>query len=315
MKVAHCHQYHNKQGVQQLLGIIESLRKQNETLVKRQKTLKSFVNEWDGEPEDVGASNQWMNQNIRNESFNHTSAPTQPIPERLGPGIAQYTATRNSWGAMETPSKPPWNLLPLYFDDFSDPKRCSCPWFIYPEKIINCPDTPESPLDILYGSKTNPLANMIHMALERRPIRDPERLAIGWISYHFTRWILAPSQKTYDNLPPFLRPADDQLQIEHPIVLDFVPWSKLRSNLIRQWSLYDHDREGMFGLFGCCTKLRWPWGVKVLERNEANVLCMKPAFYELFMKIEGWGLTPEFLTKFPNLMTGIDVESLIFNVA
>ena len=308
-KIAHCEQYHNDQGVQQLLAIIRRLRKQKEDLLQRQKSLKSLVNSWDEEQEDSLTSNQWLSQGTQKE----TNATARPNPKNSGSGVAGYCAVQKELSSMRIDS--PWNQLPLYFDDFSDPTKASCPWFLYPEKTINCPNTPESPLDILYGSKTNPLANMIHLALERRPIRDPERLAMGWIAYHFSRWILSPSQKTYERLPHFLRPVDQQLRTEHPIALSFIPWSQMRVNLIRQWPLYAHDRDGLFGLFGCCIKIRWPWGLKVLERNAENVLCIKPAFYELFMKEEGWGITPEFLSKYPNLMTGIDVESIVFTVA
>ncbi|KAJ5825401.1 hypothetical protein N7474_002539 [Penicillium riverlandense] len=328
MQVAHCEQYHDEKGVQNLLELVEDLRKQNEALVARQKALRALVGSWDEELELTESSNPSMIQNTSNGALDLSFPMTHSIlrdSQFLGMVDHPHPTTPNmpltSTSPLQQAHKDgltefdsPWNELPLYSDDFSSLQTVSCPWFAYSEQIPQCPDTPESPLDILYGSKTNPLANMIHMAIERRPVRDPERLAMGWIAYHFSKWIITPSPRTYENLPLFLRPVKEQYQMKHPIAVSCVPWPKLRSNLIRQWSMYNNIRDDFFGLFSCCVKIRWPWGVKVLERNEENVLCFKPSFYETFMKEEGWGITQEFINKYPNLMVGIDVGSLVFKI-
>jgi hypothetical protein len=67
-------------------------------------------------------------------------------------------------------------------------------------------------------------------------------------------------------------------------------------------------------MLACCTKIRWPWGEDILERNEENELCIKPTFYETFMSESGWGLTPEFIDRYPDLVAGIDISSLVFEV-
>lgn len=327
VQVAHCEQHHNEKGVQHLLEVIEALRKQNETLFARQKALRSLVSSWDEDSEVTGSSSPSMTQNMSDGQLDlslpmvhsilrdsvsqsisdHPTAPKIPLTSTTLPLQQGHEDRPVDFGS-------PWNELPLYSDNFSSLTTVSCPWFAYPEQTIQCPDTPESPLDILYGSKTNPLANMIHMAIGRRPVRDPEILAIGWIAYHFSKWIITPSPRTYANLPLFLRPVKEQSQIKHPIAVSFVPWPKLRLNLIRQWSVYENNRDDFFGLFACCVKVRWPWGVKVLQRNEENELCFKPSFYETFMKEDGWGITQEFINEYPNLMAGIDVSSLLFNM-
>jgi hypothetical protein len=204
---------------------------------------------------------------------------------------------------------PPWKQIPPYIQtpNFSL-------WFAYPEKIGPCPNSPSSPLDILYGTKANPLADMIHTALQKRPIRNPERLGMGWLIYHMSRWIISPSPETYGQLPPFLRPVHGQMQIPHPLGLDFLPWPRLRLNLIRQWHLYCDDWSDLFGLFACCAKIRWPWGEDILERNGENELVIKEQFYKTFLSESGWGLTAEFIGRYPDLMSGIDANSLVFKV-
>lgn len=326
VQVAHCEKYHNDNGVQNLLGVIEGLRKQNEILVARQKAMRSVVNSWDETFEVTGSSSSSMAVDTDNEKVGRSFPQEQYIPGINEPldiidHMARPEVPPTSTSPLEQTSRghsigitSPWNELPLYSDNFSSLQSVSLPWFANPDQIAQCPDTPESPLDILYGSKTNMLANMIHTAIERRPIRDPERLAAGWIMYHFSKWIIEPSPKTYEKLPSFIRPVQEQFQFEHPIAISGIPFPKLRSNLVPQWSLYENNRDDFFGLFACCIKIRWPWGVKILDRDEDNELRIKPSFYDTFMKEDGWGITQEFISKHPNLMVGIDVGSLVFNM-
>lgn len=326
-QVAHCEQYHNDAGVKNLIGVIDGLRKQNETLVARQKALRSVVNSWDEKLEETGRSSSPMTQNANIEQTGHSfpqASYTQGAQASLNMPDHPTCSMAPSNSPASLPQTPgvypidpslPWNKLPLCSDDLSNVETSSLPWLAYPEMIAQSPDAPESPLDILYGSRTNMLANVIHTFIERRPVRDPERLAMGLMLYNFSKWITEPSPKTFAKIPAFTRPLQEQFEIEHPIAISFLPYPKLRSNLVHQWSLYENNRDELFGLLACSVKIRWPWGVKILDRDEDNEIRIKPAFYETFMKEEGWGITQEFMSKHPNLMIGADVDSLIFNLA
>ncbi|KAJ5907582.1 hypothetical protein N7495_000264 [Penicillium taxi] len=287
-QLAHCEQYHNDKGVQQLLDIIKGLRKQNETLQDRQKSLKTLVNSWDGAQEMI--PDDW-NCSRRTHPKSHDESLKPPILNDSNPkrvvNLNTPTSPTSTPPQLHPNTNLSWNQLPLYSDDFSNIQTTSC------------------------FCKTNLLANMIHTALCRRPIRDPEKLATGWLAYHFTRWIFAPSPSTYSRLPDFMRPVQDQLRVAHPLIFDLVCWPRIRLNLIRKWQIYDKNRDELFGLFGCCVKLRWPWGEKILERNEDNEITTREEFYNVFMKEEGWGVTQEFINQFPELMDGIDIDSLV----
>lgn len=67
-------------------------------------------------------------------------------------------------------------------------------------------------------------------------------------------------------------------------------------------------------MFACCAKIRWPWGEDILERNGENELVIKEEFYKTFLSESGWGLTAEFIGRYPDLMSGIDANSLVFKV-
>lgn len=326
-QVAHCEQYHNDTGVKNLLGVIDGLRRQNEILVARQKALRSVVNSWDEKLEETGPSNSPMTQDTNTEQAGHSFPRESCVPGgsnsldmanhlacSMAPSTSPASLPQTPKAAHSINSSSPWNELPLYSDNLSSIETSSLPWLAYPEMIAQCPDTPESPLDILYGSRTNMLANVIHTFIERRPVRDPERLAMGLIIYHFSKWIIEPSPKAFAKLPTFTHPLQEQFEIEHPIAISSLPYPKLRSNLVHQWPLYENNRDELFGLLACSIKIRWPWGVKILDRDEDNQIRIKPAFYETFMKEEGWGLMQEFINKHPNLMVGVDVGSLVFSI-
>lgn len=321
-RVAYCEQHHGDEGTQRLLQLIKGLRSQNDALLKWRERLLSFVNSSPVDAPGISAGHTAAGQRTHLASDQCRIANTSMsdafcvLPDRL-PNLDQPATTCPS--VTPEPLLPSvhdvWKRLPSHEDDFSDATTVSCPWLLHLEQIIPCPDIPSSPLDILYGSKTNALADLINKATRRRPLRDPERLALGWLVYLLTRWLIAPSPTTYDNLPAFLRPTTEQLEIVHPIALDFPPWPGFRANLVRQWDSHRGFRDDLFGMLACCSKVRWPWGEPVLERDEGNELRMKPDFYKTFTSEAGWGLTPEFIARYPQLLVGVDVHSVIHEVA
>lgn len=104
-----------------------------------------------------------------------------------------------------------------------------------------------------------------------------------------------------------------QLHRSHPVALDMLVWPQMRVNLIRQWDRYDFAE--LMGFFSCCVKVRWPWGVDVLERDEDDNLRMKSEFMDVFFQESGWGLTTEFIEKYPEVFEGMDVEAVRFHMA
>lgn len=315
-RVAHCELYHEDRGVERLLEVITGLREQNQTLIARQNDLKTLVNSWPDIQNTPSTENPWLcsEEHLRSNESHMSYSERADIESPSGRSSGSVSNLERSL-ALATKDDLAWKQLPLYCDEFSDIRNVSLPWLAYPEQIAGCPVTLSSPLDILYGSKTNYLANAIHLVLERRPLREPEKLAMGWVTYHFTQWIISPSPESFGRVPSFLRPIQDQLQISHPIALSCIPWPKIRSNFIRQWHFYEDNREMLFGMFACCTKIRWPWGEKVLDRDDNNELRIKPNFLEKIMSEDGWGITPEFVRQYPALTAGADTDSILYRMA
>ncbi|TQV93251.1 hypothetical protein IF1G_07829 [Cordyceps javanica] len=302
---------------------MSALRQQNRSLVQRQELLKSLVLSW-GEPGlVVAAEGEWTGGNP--PALGHPPC-IRTTPAQTGGATAVYNAAQPhaeiarqpktlvaSDGARPPPPPPSWSLIPPHDDDFSNLETLAgCPWFGHAELIRGCPDTPHSPLDILYGSRLNPLADMIYSTSNRRPFREPERLATGWMAYLFTRWVCNPCPATYGRMPSFLRPVGAQLEITHPMVLNLVPWPAVRIALIRAWPRYRDNYRDFFGLFACCIRIRWPWGDNVLERASDNTLVMRDDFYKILMSESGWMVTKDFVDQYPALFAGINVASILY---
>jgi hypothetical protein len=115
---------------------------------------------------------------------------------------------------------------------------CFRGWLQRPDLVESSPDSP-APLDLLYGSKTNFLANVIHEAVRKWPSRDPERLAGGWLCYHFIKWLICPTQEAYSRLQPWQRLVEAQLRTRHPYFVDLLWWPVLRTNVIDMQHRYD----------------------------------------------------------------------------
>ncbi|GAQ11592.1 hypothetical protein ALT_8913 [Aspergillus lentulus] len=207
---------------------------------------------------------------------------------------------------------PAWCLVPMnkYGHDPSLVPATS-PWLTRPDLVIACPPVP-APLDLLHGTRRNYLANEIHRAIRRRAIRDAECVALGWLSYVYGKWRVSPNPATFARLAAFQQPVMTQIQQGHPTALDLIIWPQLRVNIIRNWTKYDFTE--LTGYLSCCTKVRWPWGKDMLERDADDNLQIRQEFFEVFTRESGWGLTSEFLDKYPELMEGLDVEALRFRM-
>lgn len=305
----------------QLLSTVESLRRENERLRVRQERLRGMVAEW--EIEDAPVSGALVNgQSISIDGtmlpLGYNTIPSASVSASASPleSSEQYTtnnktAQNANTEALQSPANTPeWYLTPIneyghnlfYFP-------ATCPWLSYPDLIASCPPYP-SPLDLLHGTRRNFLADQIHQLIRRRAFRDSECLALGWLIYLFSKWRVSPSRETFARLAPFQRPVATQLQKGHPAALDLMVWPQLRVNLIEHWTKLDFVEFA--GYASCCIKVRWPWGEDVLERDEEDKFQVRREFMDVFTRESGWGLTTEFIERYPEFVEGMDIDSVRF---
>ncbi|PLB44236.1 hypothetical protein P170DRAFT_502878 [Aspergillus steynii IBT 23096] len=329
-RVAFCEKYHGGDWIHQSgpqSSEMESLRRENRTLHTRLESLRQMFDSWGGDtsfeprerhipiPGPLTGSRR-PTEPLMPSKPQQEATLSAPVPRDFtdttdGPDIVHLPALHHP--IHELPSAiPPWYLVPMNDNGHLPPRVPPlCPWLSRPDLVIASPPHP-SPLALLYGTRRNWLADQIHRSIRQRAIRDSECLAVGWLAYNFSKWRVSPNPETFARLATFQRPTLAQLQHGHPVGLDLLPWPQLRSNLAQTWHRYDYAE--LTGYLSCCMKVRWPWGEEILEPDEDDNMQIRRKFVDVFTCETGLGLTDEFISKFPELLEGMDIETLRFDI-
>ncbi|KAI9155746.1 hypothetical protein HJFPF1_08335 [Paramyrothecium foliicola] len=183
-------------------------------------------------------------------------------------------------------------------------------WRTRPDLARACPDLPQ-PIELLYGSKTNFLADTMHRNFRSWPCRDPERLAATYLTYTLVKFILSPTEERYQGLCDFQKPVPEQQDNVHYFFIDFIMWPILRANLIRLQNKYDIVE--VVGLLVCCMKLKWPWNEAIFEPDDDGRVRMKSIFLDTFSSLDNWSLTREFWDRYPMLVEGLDEKTALWD--
>lgn len=313
-QVATCKQHHGADRTGDLISVVNQLYRENEALRARHERLRAvLMDDPPSHPLSIG--------NVEPATLSISFPPTQQSSETerhsdqiadLATSPSQPEAHPSDTDSGDQLSPEAWYLVPM---STTQANQIAFPgnsmWLEYPDLVSACPTNP-SPLDLLHGTRRNFLADQIHRSLRQRAIRDAECLAIGWQLYHFSKWLVMPDPTTFARTSPYLRPIKPQLQIDHPRAIDLVFWPQVRANLLKNWTSYDF--VDVMGYLSCCTKLRWPWGKPILERDSDDELQMRGDYFETFTRESAWGLTSEFIERYPELLEGMDVESIRFRL-
>lgn len=243
-------------------------------------------------------------------------AGPEPIPLSTPEGSPETRPSpRDSRGEVTAVSIPianvSWLLLPVNTVS-NGPTRLDCTWLNFPHAVVDSPDVPQ-PEDLLFGSCKNLLANGIHKSLRTARVAEPERLAMGWLLYIYSRWRIIPTRENFERIPHFLRPTVEQTSQRHPARIDMVPWPGLRLALMKEPS--DSQLDETLELLACCLKLRWPWGKEFLQMKDDGSRRLVDEFLKTLMSLDGWGITREFAVVYPDLIQGLNLHIIEYNVS
>ncbi|KAE8420687.1 hypothetical protein BDV36DRAFT_249332 [Aspergillus pseudocaelatus] len=233
--------------------------------------------------------------------------------------------------ASDSPTSPsPIVELPLMPDMHPTPGPDTCPlitpkeyslmtahsrswsgWLALSDTIAKLPLL-ASPLELLHGSRHNWLADQVNRLLRRLSIREPDRFALSWILYVFVRWRANPTPLAFANMPTFLQPVAGQVrQDQHPEMIFFL-WPQLRVNVLEHWDTIDILELYRYAISAC--RVRWPSSQSIWDWDDDDNMFVKPEFFQTFMDRSGWGFTSVFIDKYPQLMKGMDVEHIRYDI-
>ncbi|KAB8252682.1 hypothetical protein BDV35DRAFT_404372 [Aspergillus flavus] len=304
-RVTYCKRHHGAVWVQHIMAAMENLQRENQMLRERQERLHAIFSSWEQDETTLQATRGDM-MPIRIDPSNASADPlSTEQPLNIGVINRDGMPSQGSRSSHSNPASPlfpsetasgsipAWSLTPINeYGHISPPLPATCLWLAHPDQIAASPSLP-SPLDLLHGTRRNFLADKISQAIRVRAIRDPERLASGWLIYVFSKWRATPTMAAFLHIPPFLRPVLLQIQRGHPAAIDLFVFPQIRINLIKSWDKYDFTE--VVDHMSCCQKVRWPWGEDILERDGQDNLHIRREFLDVFTRESGWGLTPEFV--------------------
>lgn len=184
-------------------------------------------------------------------------------------------------------------------------------WLAVSEAIAKLPLL-STPFELLHGSRRNWLADQINRLLRRMSLREPDRLAYSWIMYSFVKWRANPSPLAYANMPNFIQPVAGQVRQDQHADLIFFLWPQLRLNVLENWNTIDIIELYRYAISAC--RVRWPSSQSIWDWDDNNNMFVKPEFFQTFMDRSGWGLTSVFIDKYPQLMKGMDVEHIRYDI-
>lgn len=123
------------------------------------------------------------------------------------------------------------------------------------------------------------------------------------------KWLLWPSEATFQRVPEYSRPTPLQLVQEHHLAFDLPLWPIFRDNLIR----HSHriDLEEFAWVLACTFRIRGGFNKQFIVRENDGELQISEEFYQQFMNLENWGLLEGFWIKYPYLVEGLDPSIML----
>ncbi len=233
------------------------------------------------------------------------------VSDMATPTLADPFADVRLWDLMNfggdggTSDLPAWACVPVRITSRFDP----LPWDANMRLIFESPEHP-APLDLMYGSEHNSLANALFANVKDYYHGDAERLAISYLVYHFIKWRTQPSVERYSRLPDCLQLLDEQTSEPHPGCLDLIIWKHLRLNMVKNHNKYDLYKFVRLYCESLC--LRWPCNEEVLMVDEEGRHVLRPDFVNHFMSESGWGLRADFVQQYPELFDGLEWTAIVY---
>lgn len=74
--------------------------------------------------------------------------------------------------------------------------------------------------------QAHPISALLIDILSKFPdiARLPEKVAVLYMMFHITRWLICPCEPCYERLPEWARPVQEQLDQPHVAWCDYLPW-------------------------------------------------------------------------------------------
>ncbi|KAF5010401.1 hypothetical protein FDECE_3453 [Fusarium decemcellulare] len=180
-------------------------------------------------------------------------------------------------------------------------------WLLYERDISYCANsTEDTPLQLSNAErqrraiayyayqKSLPCKKLFKSALER--------IVMFWADYKCFLFFVFPTAENYENIPTWRRPTPSQFQVDHPGMLDFLAWPRLRAHLLTSWPKYDLD-DLYLKLFQSFEIRRPPedLGTVVRLNEDMSDLYLTKSFENSTFSIDNFRVDSRFAEYYPEL--------------
>ena len=140
----------------------------------------------------------------------------------------------------------------------------------------------------------------------------PKQVSVFYIMTSLLRWQLLLDEASWDQVPVFLRPTQQQLTTPHSAWIDRIPWPSVRRYLIEHPAI---SLDDFAIVYSTNFDISWAYEPRhvVLSAGKTagglqNIM-VNPVFQEHIQDIRNWIVTPAFRTKFPEMGELIDADT------
>lgn len=125
------------------------------------------------------------------------------------------------------------------------------------------------------------------------------RIAVMYNICLYLRWLLSPTEATYNTLPVHLRPTILQLTMPHPMWLDIMPWPQGRDQLIAHMH-WETEQEKFRLLHNQTLSVNWPRPLAdILISDSNNEIALNPLFEAHIRNVENYSWGKQLVEAFP----------------
>jgi len=176
------------------------------------------------------------------------------------------------------------------------------------EEVLGGPHVDVSALDRRDGTdKTHPMTEFVIGLTRSLHYDNVTKLALMHLRHRMMRWMIYPCQETWNQLPAIMRPTSTQLQIPHPIWVDFFIVPRVRDMFIVQ----PDTRRLEWYTAADSIKISWDPGEKGLMEADSStgMTRLSQASRSHFENVENITVSETAITCFPQMRGKITTRS------
>lgn len=139
----------------------------------------------------------------------------------------------------------------------------------------------------------------------------PKQVSVFHAVSSLLKWRLLLDEASWNQLPPFMRPTQEQLTTPHAAWIDRIPWPSVRDYLIRNPSI---DLDTFASSYSTNFGVSWAYDPRhvllngSVSGNEAGYFVINPVFQEHVHDVRNWHVSGSCRAKFPAISACIDAD-------